>query len=100
MINDSPSHCKEFTNSQYSDSFPNGSPKGILTKNVMQKMRKMNIEFIFASILDQTKLMEDIFKRDYDKQDENKTMSIIRLIDANAVKSSTVKKHFIFSQLS
>ena len=62
----------------------------------MQKLLKNKIEFIFASILDQTKSMEYIFETNYNSIAENKKMSVIRLIDANAVQSSKVKKHFIF----
>jgi uncharacterized protein YegL len=62
----------------------------------MEKMLEKNIEFIFASVLDQTKLMENIFEKVYNNNDLNKTMSIIRLVDVKAVESSKIKKHFIF----
>ena len=62
----------------------------------MQKLHEKNIEFLFASVLDQTKLMEDIFEKTYNNNDLNKKMSVIRLIDAKAIEWSKIKKHFIF----
>ena len=96
LITDSPSHGTEFTNNQLTDTYPNGSPNVPPVKTVMQKIRQMNIEFIFASILDQTKTMETKFSAEYNSKEDNKTMSVIRLIDAKAIKDSQVRKHYIF----
>ena len=96
LITDSPSHGTEFTNGALADNHPSGSPRGITTKAVMQKLSSSNIEFIFATILDQTKKMETVFEQNYNNSEENKKMSVIRLVDEKAIASSKVKKHFIF----
>ena len=97
LITDSPSHGTEFTNGALVDNFPDGSPKGISTKSVMQKLLFRNIEFICGTILNQTKQMETVFEQYYNNSKENKKMSVIRLVDEKAIASSNVIiKHFIF----